>query len=163
MKKKTTGNYQKMNAVTELNKVIKRDANLSLFVNAFSEEFAGMHCAFFVDIFSEYNQILLNLCSHNLTAIQTSIGLLRRTQLPQGVTNLMTQFVWIILWVLKTQTSHICKQFLNDIKMKGSRTDYSEAEVLLGVQRFILKYIQNFNTILYNLKRAELTVAEMKS
>ena len=68
-----------MNAVTELNKVIKKDINLLPSVNAFSEEFAEIYYASFVDMFSEYNQILLNFCSCDLTAIQTPIGLLRRT------------------------------------------------------------------------------------
>ena len=69
IKKKTADNYWKMNAVTELNKVIKRNVNLLLFVNVFSEKFAEMHCTFFIDMFFEYNQISLNFCSHNLTAI----------------------------------------------------------------------------------------------
>ena len=87
VKKKTAGDYRKVDAATELNKVTKRDANLPPSVDAFSEEFAEMHCTSLVDMFSEYNQIPLDPCSHDLTAIQTPIGLLRRTQLPQGVIN----------------------------------------------------------------------------
>ena len=97
MKKKTAGNYWKVNAVTKLNKVIKRDANLPPFVNAFSEKFVEMHCTSLVDMFSKYNQILLNSCSHNFTAIQTPIELLKRTQLPQEAINLIAQFVQIML------------------------------------------------------------------
>ena len=44
-----------MNAVTKLNKIIKRDINLLLSVNVFSEEFAEMHYVFFIDMFSEYD------------------------------------------------------------------------------------------------------------
>ena len=97
MKKKTASDYWKVNAVTELNKIIKRDTNLLPSVNVFSEEFTEMHYAFLVDMFSEYNQILLNPCSYDFTAIQTSIRLLRRTWLPQGVMNLVVQFVQIML------------------------------------------------------------------
>ena len=68
-----------------------------------------------------------------------------------------------MLWVFEVQISHICEQFLNDIEVKGLRTDYSEMKILSDVQRFILKYIQNFNKIFCDLKRAELTVAEVKS
>ena len=93
MKKKTAGDYQKMNAVTELNKIIKRDANLLPFINAFSEKFAEIHYPFFVDMFSEYDQISLNLCSCDFTAIQISIRLLKRTQFLQRVMNSITQFV----------------------------------------------------------------------
>ena len=65
--------------------------------------------------------------------------------------------------MLKTQTSHICKQFLNNIEVKNSKTNYKDAEALPDIQRFILKHIQNFNKILYDLKRAEFTVTEAKS
>ena len=81
IKKRITDKYWKINTATELNKVIKWNVNLPLSVNVFSEEFAEMHCAFFINMFFEYNQILLNPCNHNLTAIQTLIRLLRRTQL----------------------------------------------------------------------------------
>ena len=127
------GDYWKVNAATELNKVIKRDANLLLFVNAFSEKFAEMYCASLVDMFSEYNQIPLDPCSHNFTAIQTSIRLLRRTQFPQEVMNSITQFVQIMLQMFKIQTLHICKQFLNDIEMKGPRINYNRIKALSNV------------------------------
>ena len=47
--------------------------------------------------------------------------------------------------------------------MKGPKTNYRDAEALPGIQRFILKHIQNLNRVLCNLKKAELTVAEVKS
>ena len=81
MKKKTADEYWKMNVIIKLNKIIKWDVNLLFFVNVFSEEFVEMHCAFLVDMFSKYNQIPLDFCSCNLTAIQTLIRLLKRIQL----------------------------------------------------------------------------------
>ena len=65
--------------------------------------------------------------------------------------------------MLETQTSHICKQFLNNIGMKDPRTDYNEIKVLPDVQRFILKHIQNFDKVFCNLERVKFTVAEVKS
>ena len=163
MKKKITGNYWKVDAATELNKIIKRDTNLPLSVNVFSEKFTEMHYTFLINMFSEYDQILLDPCSCNLTAIQTPIRLLKRTWLLQEVMNSVVQFVWIMLWVLETQTSHICEQFLNDIGVKSSKTDYSGVKILSNVQRFILKHIQNLDRVLCDLKRAGFTVAEVKS
>ena len=55
MKKKTADDYQKINVITELNKVIKRNINLSSSVNVFSEKFVEMHCIFLINIFSEYD------------------------------------------------------------------------------------------------------------
>ena len=90
VKKKTADDYQKMNAVIELNKVIKKNINLLPSVNVFSKEFAEIHCTSFVDMFSEYNQIPLDFCSCDFTAIQTLIGLLKRTWFLQGVMNSVT-------------------------------------------------------------------------
>ena len=70
-----------MNTITELNKIIKRNVNLLLSINAFFEKFAEMHYAFLVNMFSGYDQILLNFCNCDFTAIQSSIEFLRRTQL----------------------------------------------------------------------------------
>ena len=75
----------------------------------------------------------------------------------------MVQFVQIMLQVLEAQTPHICKQFLNDIGVKGPRTDYSRVKALPGVQGFILEHIQNLDRVLCDLERAGLTVAEAKS
>ena len=86
-----------MNAVTKLNKIIKKNVNLLSSVNMFFKKFVEMHYAFLMNMFSEYNQISLNSCSCDFTAIQTSIRLLRRTQLPQEVMNSITQFVQIML------------------------------------------------------------------
>ena len=65
--------------------------------------------------------------------------------------------------MLETQISHFCKQFLDNIEMKGSRIDYSRAEALPDVQRFILKYIQNLDKVFCDLKRVGFTVVEAKS
>jgi hypothetical protein len=55
--------------------------------------------------------------------------------------------------------------FLDDIKIKKPRSKYNDEEVLRfpGVRRFILKYIQNLNTILADLKKAEFTIFAKKS
>ena len=43
--------------------------------------------------------------------------------------------------------------FLNDIGVKGPRTTYNSKEVLLGVHRFVIEYIQVLDKTLEQLER----------
>jgi len=87
--KKKSSKYRLVNAAMEINKHSIQDANLPLFVDEFSEEFAGCQMALLINLFSGYDQIDLNVKSRDLTRFQTPIGLLRMTTLPQGATNLV--------------------------------------------------------------------------
>ena len=71
----------------EINKHFIQDANLPLFVNKFSKEFASCQIALIIDFFSRYDQIELDVRSRDLTSFQTLIGLLQITTLLQGATN----------------------------------------------------------------------------
>jgi hypothetical protein len=55
--------------------------------------------------------------------------------------------------------------FLDNIGVKGLKSRYNDEEVsdLSDVRRFVLKYIQNLNVVLINLKRARATVSIKKS
>jgi hypothetical protein len=65
-----------------MNKVIIQDANMSLNVDEFSEEFASVVIASLLDFFLGFDQVLLALKSQDMTAFQTPIGLIRITRLP---------------------------------------------------------------------------------
>ena len=47
--------------------------------------------------------------------------------------NSVVQFVKIMHHVFKKFISHICNQFLDDIEVKESKTDYEEIEILLSI------------------------------
>ena len=53
-----------------------RDANLPLYANEFSKEFAGYKVISLVDFFLGYNQLELDIESRNLMAFITPLGLL---------------------------------------------------------------------------------------
>jgi hypothetical protein len=59
-----------------LNVVIRRDTNLLLFINEFTDEFTGYYIISLVDLYSSYNQILLYLKSRDLMAFFTLLRLL---------------------------------------------------------------------------------------
>ena len=48
--------------------------------------------------------------------------------------NLIAQFIKIIHHVFKKLISHICNQFLNDIKMKKLKINYEKIKILFSIQ-----------------------------
>ena len=53
---------------------------------------------------------------------------------------------------------------MNDVNIKGLKTRYKNKEIseLSEIQRFIMKYLQNIDCILMNLKCAELMLIALK-
>ena len=98
-----------------------------------------------------------------MTAIMTSIDLLWRTQLLQRAMNSVAQFVRTMHHVFEELTPHICNQFLDDIRVKGPKTDYEGVKALPGIWWFMLKHIQNIDKVLSDAECTGITVAEGKS
>ena len=48
----------------------------------------------------------------------------------------------------------ICRLFLDDIGVKGSRMRYDDKEVAPGVRQFVLEYIQNLDKVLVAVELA---------
>ena len=65
-----------------MNVVTRRDVNLPLLVDKFVEEFVGYYIISLVDLYSRYNQMLLNPKSRDLTVFFTPLRLLRNMILP---------------------------------------------------------------------------------
>ena len=84
----------------KLNQVIVRDANLSSFADEFSEEFASCTISSLIVFFSGYNEVELDEEFRDFTIFMTLLGLMRMTTLLQGATNVIAQFVRIVLKIL---------------------------------------------------------------
>ena len=54
-----------------LNKVLIKNTNLLLSANKFLEDFSGMAIVLVVNLFLDYDQVLLDPASRDLTAFQT--------------------------------------------------------------------------------------------
>jgi hypothetical protein len=87
VKKKKLGEYRLINLAIYLNIVIRRDANLLLSIDEFIDEFTGCYIASLVDLYSNYNQILLYPKSRDLMAFFILFRLLQNTMLLQGAIN----------------------------------------------------------------------------
>ena len=94
IKKKTNlGELKKyclINTIQKFNTITIRNANLPPNTDSFSKAFIGYIISSLVNIFSSYNQILLNVRSQNLISFDTSLSLLYQTILLQGATNSIT-------------------------------------------------------------------------
>jgi hypothetical protein len=55
VKKKKPREYKLINLTIYLNAVIRRDINLLLFINKFTDEFIGYYIISLVDLYSSYN------------------------------------------------------------------------------------------------------------
>ena len=124
-----------------INKITIRDANISLNIKNFVKKFTGLKSVSLVDMQSEYNQIPLNVTSRDFTGFQTPFGLLRNYIIIQNNTNSITQFCRIATQILKNLISQIAKVFVDDINIKGPRTDYKGVEILPGIRQYILETI----------------------
>ena len=60
--------------------------------------------------------------------------------------------------------SYMILLYINDVDVKGLKTKYKNEEIseLSEIQRFMMKYLQNMNCILMNLKGTELILIVLK-
>jgi hypothetical protein len=68
-----------INAAININRVIIKNVNLPSAADEFAEEFAEIQVGSYVDFFSGYNQLELDIISRDMTAIQIIFRLLRQT------------------------------------------------------------------------------------
>ena len=78
--------------VQPLNKVTVRDAEMTPSVDEFSEEFTGYSVLTSVDHYLDYDQMMLDRRSRDLTTFQTLATLVRQTCLSQGWMNFVVWF-----------------------------------------------------------------------
>jgi hypothetical protein len=163
MKKKKQKKYRLINAIIEMNRVTVRNANLSLSIDEFFENFADCAIASLIDLFSEYDQVELNRQSRDLIAFMTSIELLRMTILSMRAINSVAQFVRIVMKILIDHILDVARSFLDDIEVKSSKTKYDNEEVASDIRRYILEHIKSLDAVLVDLERASITISILKS
>jgi hypothetical protein len=73
--------------------------------------------------------------------------------------------VRIVLKILQNYVPHRAMPFLDNIGVKGPKSRYNDKKVpdLPKVRRFVIKHIQNLDTVLADLERAEATMSAKKS
>ena len=128
---------------------------MPLLVDEFLEEFARCQCASLIDFFSRYDQLTLDIKSRDIIAFMTPFSLLKIITLLQRATNLVAQFVQVIITILEDLFLAIAILFIDNIGVKGLYTDYSRKLKLLGICRFVFEHLQNLNKALNRIKQAK--------
>jgi hypothetical protein len=147
-----------VNTVIIINAITIRNINLPPIADDFAEEFTGIYIISLINFLSGYDQAKLAERCRDITAFITPIRLLRQTTLPQDAINSVTQFVRIVIKILEDLIPDIYRPFLDDIGVKGLKTDYNREESASNIRRFILKYIINLDRTLTDLECTDITV-----
>ena len=116
-----------------------------------------------LDFFSGYDQVSLDVRSRDITAFSTPLGLVRQCTLPMGATNSVAEFVRVITKIVREHIPRVAMPYLDDICIKGPKTDYYQEEVLPGIRRFIVEHLQNVDRVLADVERAGATISGHKS
>ena len=75
----------------------------------------------------------------------------------------MAQFVQIVTTLLQDLILKKCLLFLNNISIKGLKTMYQNKKVEPGIQKYVLKHIQNINEMLFYLELTGCVISSEKS
>jgi hypothetical protein len=154
---------QPMNAVTIRNAMVPPN------IGEFVEEAAGRQIYTMLDMYSGFDGRKLDAQSRQMTAFQTPIGLLELSVMPQGAANSPGSFQEDMTFILEDEIPHKVSIFIDDVAVKGERTQYltkeGEAEVLVenaGIRRFVWEHANDLHRVLHRLGRAGGTVSGKK-
>ena len=110
-----------------------QDANLPPSTDKFSEEFADCTISSHINFFSDYDQVELDKESRDLTTFMTLFRLMQMTTLAQVTTNLVAQFVKIVLKIWAPHLQDQTKPFLDIVGIKEPKTTYNNKELAPGI------------------------------
>jgi hypothetical protein len=122
--KKKSGALQLVHNLQPLNAVTICNSGVPLIADQIIEAMAGQACYTMLDLFVGYDHRTLNVLSRDLTTIQSPIGTVRLTCLPQGWTNAGTIFHEDVTFILKPEIPDVAWPFMDDCSIKGPATHY---------------------------------------
>jgi hypothetical protein len=156
-------NLQPLNAITIRNSGIPPIANQVI------EAMAGQACYSLLDLFMGYDHCMLDTSSRDLITIQSPIGAVRLTCLPQGWMNAGTIFHKDITFILEPEIPNIMWLFMDNCSIKGPMTRYETNdggfETIPNnnqVRRFVWEHLSDVHRILHHLRCAGATVSAKK-
>jgi len=160
---KKDGGLRFINSSEKYNAITIRDAGIPPNADEFADDIAMCKMLSLLDFFSGYDQVPLAKESRDLTTIMTPLGLLRMCTLPQGATNSVAQFTRIITRILFDLIPSVCRPFMDDITVKGPKTDYGGEEICPGMRRYVVEHLINLDKTLVNIELSGCTIAGKKS
>jgi hypothetical protein len=107
-----------------------RDANLSSAVNESFEKFVDCVIASLIDLFFDYDQLLLIEKCRDMIVFMISLSLMRMTTILMRAINFVAQFVRVVNKIIVDHVSHHALLFVDDIEVKRFKMKYNNEFIL---------------------------------
>jgi hypothetical protein len=167
--KKKSGALCLVHDLQPLNTVTIHNSGVPPLAEQLIEAMAGQACYSMLDLFVGYNHRTLDVTSRNLTTIQSPIGAVRLTCLPQGWTNAIAIFHEDVRFILEPEIPDVAWPFLDDCSVKGPPSQYKiqggsyqTHPDNAGICKFIWEHLCNVHRILHRLRHTGATVSASK-
>ena len=166
---KKNGSLRLVHDLQPLNAVTVRNSGVPPLADQLIEAMAGRACYSMLDLFVGYDHRTLDVSSRDLTTIQSPIGALRLTCLPQGWTNAVAIFHEDVTFILEPEIPHVAWPFVDDCSIKGPASRYETEDggyetipENSGIRKFVWQHLNDVHRILHRLGCAGATVSAKK-
>ena len=166
---KKNGSLRLVHDLQPLNAVTVRNSGVPPLADQLIEAMAGRSCYSMLDLFVGYDHRTLDVSSRDLTTIQSPIGALRLTCLPQGWTNAVAIFHEDVTFILEAEIPHVAWPFVDDCSIKGPASRFETEDGGFetipdnpGIRKFIWQHLNDVHRILHRLSCAGATVSAKK-
>jgi len=152
-----------------LNAVTIRNSGVPPIPDQVIESMAGCSCYSMLDLYSGYDQCSLDISSRDLTTVQSPIGAIRLTVVPQGWTGAVAIFHSNVVFILEAEIPNPAMPFLDDAGIKGPATRYELEDggyetipTNSQIRHFVWEHANNVYHILHHFLCAGATVSAKK-
>jgi hypothetical protein len=166
---KKSGALRLVHDLQPLNAITIRNSGIPPVADQVIEAMAGRACYSMLDLFVGYDHRTLDSSSRDLTTIQSPIGAVRLTCLPQGWTNAGAIFHEDVTFILEPEIPDVAWPFMDDCSIKGPATRYETNDGGFEtipdndhVRRFVWEHLNDVHRILHRLHCAGATVSASK-
>jgi len=167
--KKKNGAPRIVHDLQPLNAVTLRNSGVPPIADQIIESMAGRSCYTMLDLYSGYDQRSLDIASRDLTTIQSPIGAIRKTVVPQGWTGAVAIFHGDVTFILEPEIPNPAMPFVDDASIKGPETRYELEDggyetipANPQIRRFIWEHVGDVHRILHRFLCAGATVSAKK-
>ena len=167
--KKKNGSLCLVHNLQPLNAVTISNSGIPPVLDQVIESMAGHSCYTILDLFVGYDHCTLDILSHDLTTIQSPVGCVRLTCLPQGWTGAVTIFHGNILFILEPEIPDTAVPFVDNTSIKGPATRYETEDggyetipANLQIRCFVWEHLNDVHRILHCFLCTSATVSAKK-
>ena len=167
--KKKNSTLRLVHNLQPLNAVTIRNSGLPPIPDQIVKSMAGHSCYTVLDLFVGYDHRVLDVSSRDLTTVQSPVGAVRLTCLPQGWCGSVAIFHGDVAFILESEIPDPAQPFVDDTGIKGPLTRYEKEdggyETILTnpqIRHFIWEHLLDVHRILHRFLCAGATISAKK-